>query len=232
VHDYGVPPLSNQKPGPVPLRDCVVSQCVDDLGGFFPHEQEGGIDSLDSRVLTAQYVNGTVVTALDTAMQVNSNLQAGFEWFTLGANGASSGLQRQGYVGVAEGNAIFPTIATNKSGRGYVGFTIAGANWFPTAGYTTWSNGPGSSLHVAGAGAAPEDGFGEYAAFNAGQTDPPTASPRWGDYGYAAWDGSRFFVANEYIAHSCTFAQFTKDFTCGGTRTFYGNFSTHVQRLS
>jgi hypothetical protein len=232
VRAYGVPPLSNQKAGPVPLRDCVDTQCVDDLGGPYPPEQEGGLDSLDSRVLTAQYVNGTLVSALDTAVQVKSNLQAGFEWFTVNANGASSTLSRDGYVGVAQGNAVFPAIATDKTGRGYVGFTLAGANWYPTAGYTTWSNGPGSTLHVAAPGAAPEDGFCEYLAFNCADTDPPGIRPRWGDYGYAAWDGSRFFVANEYIAHSCSFARFTQDFTCGGTRSFYGNFSTHVQRLS
>jgi hypothetical protein len=55
--------------------------------------------------------------------------------------------------------------------------------------------------------------------------------PRWGDYGYAAWDGRRFFVANEYIANGCSYSEFVQDFTCGGTRTFYGNFSTHIQKL-
>lgn len=228
---YGIPPLSNQKPGPVPLRDCIVVQCVDDLGGPYSPEQEGGLDSSDTRPLTAVYANGAIYSALDTAMQVKGNLQAGFQWFRINAAGSKSTLPNHGYVGVNQGNAIYPAIATNRSGSGYVGFTIAGANWYPSAGYTTWSSGPGSALHVAGAGAAPEDGFCEYLAFNCAATDPPGIRPRWGDYGYAAWDGSDFFVANEYIAHRCTYSEFVKDFTCGGTRTFYGNFSTHVQRL-
>ena len=230
--DYGIPPLSNQKPGPVPLRDCIVAQCAEGLGGPYTPEQEGGLDSSDTRPMTAVYVNGTVVSALDTAMQVSGNLQAGFEWFTIRAAGASSSIRHQGYVGVEKGNATYPAIATDRSGNGYVGFTLAGASWFPSAGYTTWSSRPGSALHVAAAGAAPEDGFCEYLAFNCANTDPPGIRPRWGDYGYAAWDGHRFFVANEYIAHSCTFRTFNKDFTCGGTRTPYGNFSTHIQRLS
>jgi hypothetical protein len=60
----------------------------------------------------------------------------------------------------------------------------------------------------------------------------PQIRPRWGDYGYAAWDGTQFFVANEYIAHSCNFTTFDNNTTCGGTRTFYGNFSTHIARLA
>jgi hypothetical protein len=228
---YGVPPLSNQKPGPVPLRDCIVAQCVDGLGGPYTPEQEGGLDSSDTRPLTAVYVNGTVVSALDTAMQVNGNLQAGFEWVRINAAGARSTMGGHGYVGVGQGNAIYPTIATNRSGSGYVGFTVSGAKWYPSAGYTTWSSRPASTLHIAGAGAAPEDGFCEYLAFNCGNTTTPSIRPRWGDYGYAAWDGSDFFVANEYIAHRCTYSQFATDFTCGGTRSFYGNFSTHIQKL-
>jgi hypothetical protein len=229
---YGIPPLSNQKPGPVPLRDCIVTQCADDLGGPYTPEQEGGLDSSDTRPLTAAYVNGRVISALDTAMQVNGSLQAGFEWFRVRAAGARSRMAGHGYVGVDRGNAIYPAVATNRRGRGYVGFTVAGAKWYPSAGYATWSARPGATLHLAAAGAAPEDGFCEYLAFDCANTDPPMIRPRWGDYGYAAWNGRRFFVANEYIAHRCTFSEFVNDFTCGGTRSFYGNFSTHVQSLS
>jgi hypothetical protein len=228
---YGIPPLSNQKPGPVPLRDCIAVQCVDGLGGPYTAEQEGGLDSSDTRPLTGVYVNGTVVSALDTAMQVNGNLQAGFEWMRINAAGSSSTMAGHGYVGVSKGNAIYPAITTNGSGSGYVGFTVSGANWYPSAGYTTWGSRPGSTLNIAAAGAAPEDGFCEYLAFNCAGTDTPSIRPRWGDYGYAAYDGHNFFVANEYIAHRCTYSQFAKDFTCGGTRSFYGNFSTHIQKL-
>jgi hypothetical protein len=229
---YGIPPLSNQKPGPVPLRDCIATQCVDDLGGPYTPEQEGGLDSSDTRPMTAQYVNGTVVSALDTAMQVDGSLQAGFQWFRINAAGSSSRVAGHGYVGVKGGNATYPAVATDRSGNGYVGFTISGDKWYPSAGYTGWSSRPGHVLHVAGMGAAPEDGFCEYLAFNCANTTPPGIRPRWGDYGYAAWDGKSFYVANEYIAHRCTFSRFVKDFTCGGTRSFYGNFSTHIQKLS
>ncbi len=232
VGSYGIPPLSNQKAGSVPLRDCLVVECEDGLGGPYSNEQEGGLDSSDTRLMTAVYANGTVTAALDTAMQVSGNVQAGFEWFTIHASGGDSTLSGNGYVGVAHGNVTYPAIATDPSSNGYVGFTLTGDSWYPSAGYSTWSARPGAAVHIAGAGAAPEDGFCEYLAFNCADTKQPSIRPRWGDYGGAAWDGRRFFVANEYIAHSCTFSRFVTDHTCGGTRTFYGNFSTHIQRLS
>jgi hypothetical protein len=229
---YGIPPLSNQKVGPVPLRDCLTVACVAAIAEPYSSEHEGGLDSSDSRILTAVYVNGSLVSALDTVMQVGRDVQAGFVWFNIRVGGTKSGLTRQGYVGVAHGNVIYPAITSNPTGRGYIGFTLSGDNFYPSAGYLKWSNRPGAAVHIAAAGAAPQDGFCEYLAFNCAGTEPvPSVRPRWGDYGAAAWDGRRFFLANEYVAHRCPYSQFVKDFSCGGTRTFYGNFSTHLQRL-
>jgi hypothetical protein len=232
VPSYGIPPLSNQKPGPVPLRDCLTVRCRDALHSDpYAPEQEGGLDSSDTRILTAMYTSGTLHTALDTAMIVSGNVHAGAEWFVINANGSNSSLRKAGYAGVANGNVTYPAIATNLNGVGYVGMTLAGNYWFPSAVYVPWSNGMGSTTFIGGPGKAPEDGFCEYLYFNCAGTPSPGIRPRWGDYGYAAWDGSKFYLANEYIAHSCTFTQFNNDTTCGGTRTFYGNFSTHIQVL-
>ena len=57
--------------------------------------------------------------------------------------GNSSRLNRQGYTGVARGNVIYPAIVTNTSGRGYVGYTLTGDSWYPSAGYSFWSDPPG-----------------------------------------------------------------------------------------
>jgi hypothetical protein len=229
--DYGIPPMSNQKPGPTPLKDCLNVGCVNINDQYAP-EEEGAFDSSDTRMLTAGYANGSVYGALDTAMLVNGNVKAGFEWFQV--NVANPPLSvRSGYVGVGGQNVTYPAIATDPNGQGYLGVTLAGDNYYPSAAYMSWdSNGPGSSVYVSGLGKAPEDGFCEYLYFNCAQTPTPQIRPRWGDYGYAAWDGTQFFVANEWIAHSCDFATFDNDHTCGGTRTFYGNFSTHIARLA
>lgn len=233
VGDYGLPPLSNQKAGPVPLRDCLTVGCVDGLNDQYAPEQEGGFDSSDTRMLTAGYANGRVFGALDTALQVAGNVEAGVEYFSVNVTRSTPSLIGNGYVGVAHNNVSYPAIATDKSGHGYYGVTLSGDNHYPSAAYGTWQpSGPGSAIRVAAAGQAPEDGFCEYLYFNCGQTATPSIRPRWGDYGYAAWDGTEFFVANEYIAHSCSFSEFNADHTCGGTRTFYGNFSTRITKLA
>jgi hypothetical protein len=232
VTPYGLPALANQRPGPVPLRDCLTVGCRPGINDQYAPEQEGGLDSSDTRPLTAGYAGGMLYGALDTAMQVNGNVKSGFEWFEVNITNWSPKLSGNGYVGVAGQNVIYPAIATNPQDAGYLGVTLVGDNYYPSAAYMTWSHGPGSSLYVSGLGQAPEDGFCEYLYFNCAGTPTPQIRPRWGDYGYAAWDGSNFFVANEYIAHSCTFAEFNADSSCDGTRTFYGNFSTHITRLA
>jgi hypothetical protein len=228
---YGIPPLSNQEPGPVPLRDCLNTSCAGFVDPYTP-EQEGGLDSSDTRMLTAVYAAGHVYSALDTAMLVSGNVHAGPAWFDMTTQRAESTLAGQGYLGATDANLIYPSIATDPSGTGYAGMTLAGKNYYPSAAYAVFDGGFGPRVNVAGAGAAPEDGFCEYLYFNCAGTPTPAIRPRWGDYGAAAWDGSQFYVANEYIAHSCDFATFVQDYTCGGTRTFYGNFSTHIAVLS
>jgi hypothetical protein len=229
---YGVPPLSNQKAGPVPLRDCLVVDCGDQGTDPLTPEQEGSLDSSDTRMLSAVFVGGTVVSLLDTAVSVRNNVQAGVAWVRYRV-GQPPSIAAQGYVGTAGQNLIYPALATDTRGRGYVGITLAGRDWFPSAGYLAWNrSGPGNSVHLAAKGAAPEDGFCEYLFFNCAGTPIPQIRPRWGDYGAAAWTGANFFLGNEYIAHRCDFKRFAADPTCGRTRTFFGNFSTHIQRLA
>jgi len=83
-------------------------------------------------------------------------------------------------------------------------------------------------VHIAAEGKGPQDGFSGYNAFGA----PPR--PRWGDYGAAAPDGNSVWLASEYIAQTCTLAQYmTAPFgSCGGTRVSLGNWATHVSRVT
>jgi hypothetical protein len=227
---YGVPPLSKQKPGPTPLLDCLQTTKCFGFGNPYEHNEFGSLDSSDSRILSSVYSNGHVITELDTAMDVAGNVQAGFAWFDIAAQGTTSHVSHQGYVGNRGNNVIFPAMATNPAGDGVVGVTLVGNRWYPSHAYLRWNGTDLGGIKVAAAGKAPEDGFCEYAAFSCAA--PHVPRPRWGDYGAATWDGHNFYVANEYIAHRCSFDRFMAgNHTCGGTRTFFGNFSTHIQRL-
>ena len=109
-----------------------------------------------------------------------------------------------------------------------------GEDYHPSAGYVTIdSNGTVGPIHVAAPGVGVDDGFTSYKAFVG---DPPRT--RWGDYGAAVTDGSSIWIASEYIAQTCTYAQFYPSppnpagfGSCGATRTSLANWSTRVSRL-
>jgi len=232
---YAVPPVSGQKAGPTPLRDCLVVSCFG-VGSPTLPDAENGLDSSDTRVLAAWYADGKVLGALDTALTVAGNVQAGVAWFAVDPAGpAGAGgpvVSAQGYLGVAHDNVIFPTLATDPAGTGVLGLTLVGDDHFPSAAYTGWRT-PGGPTRVSVVrnGRAPADGFCEYSFFNCAGTTTPTSRPRWGDYAAAAFDGDSIYLATEDIASSCSYSTFSADPTCGGTRSYYGNFSTQLSRL-
>jgi hypothetical protein len=224
---YGVPPFSEQKQGPTPLRDCLVIKCLPGFGPS-PGEVEGPIDSGDSRIYNTWFADGRVWGALATIVQVGGNIQAGSAWFSFRPSGT---VASQGYVAVTGNNVIYPGIATLPDGTGAMGFTLVGDQWFPSAGYSLIDDGRVQGVYVAAAGRGPEDGFCEYVFENCAGTEPPMARPRWGDYPAAQAYGGSIWFANEYIAQSCTFEEWLADFTCGRTRGLIANWATRVSRV-
>jgi hypothetical protein len=82
-------------------------------------------------------------------------------------------------------------------------------------------------VQVAAAGPGPWDGFTSYVVFGSGR-------PRWGDYRATAVDGKNIWIASEYVAQTCTYAQYLLSPVgqCGGTRGALGNWSTHISKLT
>ena len=227
---YGVPPLSEQKAGPVPLRDCVITVCLEGIGPSPVREVEGPLDSNDSRMQQTWLAGGRLYGALDTIANVAGNIKAASAFFVV--NPVAKALTRQGYVGVAGNNVNYPAIAVLPNGKGVMAFTLVGGNRFPSAAYASLSGGGNvGAVHVAGRGVGPQDGFSEYVFFNGAGTDPPSARPRWGDYSAAVTAGGNLWFASEWIGQRCTFTQYLADTTCGGTRGALGNWSTRLSRL-
>lgn len=231
---YGVPPLSEQKVGPVPLRDCILTNCNDILGaGIKPPRQqpEGPLDSNDSRMQQVYYSGGRLYGALDSVMRVNGTLQAGIAWFAVkpGTTAGSSTVARQGYVGVAANNVNYPALAVLPDGTGAMAFSLVGHDYYPTAAYTLFGPSGAGAVQIGARGRAPQDGFSEYQAF----ADPgQPARPRWGDYSAAVTDGSSIFMGTEYIESRCSFSQFRTDMTCDGTRAPLINWATRIYQVT
>ncbi|MBV9953375.1 MAG: hypothetical protein JO291_15585 [Acidimicrobiia bacterium] len=226
---YGVPPFSEQKQGDVPLRDCIVSNCHPNAVGGPANEVEGPIDSSDSRMFNTWYANGRIWGSLSTIVQVGGNIQAGAAWFSLTPSGS---VAHQGYLATTGNNVIYPGIATLADGRGAMAVNVVGRNWFPTAAYALVDGSGVHGIHVAAAGRDPQDGFCEYDFENCAVSDPPAKRPRWGDYPAAQASGNSIWIANEYIAHACTFQQWRSDFSCDGTRGLSANWSTRVSKVT
>jgi hypothetical protein len=223
---YGVPPLSEQKGGSVPLRDCLLVTCLAGIGPS-PGEVEGPLDSLDSRMQQTWFANGRLYGAFGTIANVAGNIKAAIAWVVV--DPFSPRITSQGYVGVAGNNVTMPAVAVMPNGKGALAFTLVGTRHFPSAGYVAVNGGRVSgNVHVAGRGAGPQDGFCEYTFFNCAGTDPPHNRPRWGDYGAAVTQGDSLFIASEWIGQTCTFSTYVQDTTCGATRTALANWSTRL----
>src|SRR4029077_17810570 len=191
------------------------------------NEVESHLDSNDTRMQQTWYVNGQLWGATDTAVWVNGELKAGIAWFMVepkinGSGKVEGQVKKQGYIALAGNNLTYPAIAMGANGKGVIAFPAVGDTYYPSAGYVTINaSGSVGPIHIAAAGAGPDDGFTSYKAFVG---NPPRT--RWGDYGAAVTDGSSIWIASEYIAQTCTYAQYypnppsPADFgSCGMTRT-------------
>ena len=140
-------------------------------------------------------------------------------------------LSKQGVLALAGNNLTYPTVGVARNGRGVLGFTLVGNDYYPSAAYASLDDKVGAGdIHIAAAGADAQDGFSGYWAFKGTRAAP---RPRWGDYGAAAVDGNNVFVASEYIAHACNYATYkTTGGTCGNTRGPLGNWATRITKLS
>jgi hypothetical protein len=245
VGRYAIPPKSDQQSGDFPLGQCIndtttvitslgppFTGCWRALFGTEPAHDEviSHLDSNDTRMQQVVYANGKVWGALDTALTVGGVNKAGIEYFiakpSTDALGNVVGTAKSGYLGLANNNLTYPAVGVTASGRGVMAFTVVGADYHPSAGYAPLDAIVGAGdVHVVADGVGVDDGFTSYKAFVG---NPPRT--RWGDYGATAIVGNTIWMASEYIAQTCTLAQYVSPpfGSCGGTRASLGNWATRL----
>jgi hypothetical protein len=227
VNSYYPPPASDQKAGSVPLADCLnLTACAKVVLGTPDRykEYEFAFDSSDTRMLQSAYANGKLWGALDTAVDVGGVTKAGVAYYVV--DPGSNALVKQGTLVVAGNNITYPALGVTSAGKAVMALSLSGADYYPSAAYLRLDDVPGnpaSDVTVVGAGQGPDDDFSGYRGFLYNR-------PRWGDYGAASVVGDTVWIASEYIAQTCTLAQYTAApfGTCGNTRTALANWSTHV----
>jgi hypothetical protein len=244
VTTYGIPPKADQKPGDIPLGQCVNDTTLPTPAGpgcwrFLlaaepAHDEvQSRLDASDARMQQVMFANGKVWGALGTAVNVGGADKAGVAFYVvrprIDASHLSGSIIRQGQFGMANNHLTYPAVGVTASGRGVIAFTLVGADHYPSAAYASLSANAGAGpVQVAREGLGPSDGFTSYKAFVG---DPPRT--RWGDYGAAAVDGTSIWIGSEYIGQTCTFTQYVAApfGSCGGTRTSLGNWYTRISLI-
>jgi hypothetical protein len=208
-------------------------------------------DSSDTRMQQVMYAKGKLWGAWGTALTVGGSNRAGIEWAiarpSIVGGSVSGSVLLTGYLGAAGHDFTYPALGVTAAGKGVIAFTATGNALNPSAAYAsidalagvgTWA------IAGAGTGAAQDDGFTSYKAFVG---NPPRT--RWGDYGAAAVDGNKIWIASEYIAGACDYTDWGGPFftggsgdnllgTCGGAshgpgvRSALANWSTRISMLT
>jgi len=237
VLTYAVPPRATQKAGDRPLSQCIADTvifptCNTTVAGIASHNNatfgppNGSLNANDSRFGQVMYANGKLWGALGTAITISGQVRAGVAYYVV--NPSSNKLVLQGQSGLASTDLTYPTVGVTDSGRGIVSFTLTGDNDYPSAAFAPLDAKVGmGDVAVAQAGAGPWDGFTSYVVFGSGR-------PRWGDYGATAVLGQSIWAASEYVAQTCTYAQYLvpPQGQCGGSRAPLGNWSTHLSQIT
>ena len=208
---YGQPPDAEQKAGPTPLLDLEAQG----LEGVKSVEHLELLAGNDDRMNEVKYAAGTLWGDVNTVVKnANGNVNVGIAWFAVHptiVNGAVDGtLVNQGYVAVNRANALFGAIAANNDGDAAMAFTLSGTGYYPSAAWVSLgANGATSDVHVAAAGAGPEDGFTGYVI------EGGAGTARWGDYHAATADeAGNLWLSVEYIPNA--------------PRTLFANWGTRV----
>ena len=241
---YAAPGFAQQQNGPMPLLACVNTPAC--IGVRYPNIKAPSVlDPGNSGKVYGAWLHegdvylttGTPLTGSGAAWYNTNNgawkaikQRTGVAWFVLSpadaGAGLTSSLEGNGYLAVQGANLTYPSIVVGPTGAGAIGATLVGPSYFPSAAVARFAPGGAPTVvQITGQGAGPNDGF---TATGEGDYDP-----RWGDYGAATVtpDGTMWF-ASEYTPSSCSVAEFNVDTTCGYTRTFYANWSTHITAIA
>ena len=228
---YQIPPPSTQRPGDLPLGECLnMEPCISAFGAPPSPQGLSVVDSLDGRMLGTWFADGDLWFSLGTAVEVGGQDQAGILYGAIEPlfnQGKLRGkVEAQEYLAVNGNNLIMPSVGVDANGHGYLAFTLVGPDHFPSAAVAKVSLGRSASkVSIVESGVGPQDGFSGYWIGG--------PRPRWGDYSYVGVDeDGDVWAAVEYIAQTCTFGEWIGgDLTCGGTRGAFANFATQVMEL-
>lgn len=124
------------------------------------------------------------------------------EWFILDAdhtNPQSVTIDNQGAVSNPSDAFLYPDVAVDGEGNGFMLFSVSGADFYPSPGYIAFDKHDGAtgSALLPAQGVNDEDGFTCYAPY--GVLGSNNSDCRWGDYSMGVAYNNRIFMGAEYV---------------------------------
>ncbi len=184
---YSIPPPATQKAGPIPFGRTVGALVAQPVDSGFEIQQN------------VTFAKGTLYVQMVTGLKAGGGAtRAGLAWVVLRPTPRTAGIAvkklSNGYV-AAKAQLLYPSIAVNPSGVGWMAFTVAGANHYPSAAYIRFLGVKGAvgPIHIAKAGTTPLDDFTCYP----GSGNGPTC--RFGDYSASQFFNGRSYMGVEYV---------------------------------
>ncbi len=215
-----------------------LGQCLRDItcgpplfrGAYNPATVEGKLNPDDTRMMQTVFAEGKVTGALNTFVNVGGLDKDGIAYFSVNPHNVApyyGTLYKQGYVAAANNNVMYPATTLLPTGKGEMGVTLVGTDYYPSAAYVDFDLNlavPDHAIHIAHLGDGPQDGFSEYPDIS--------PRPRWGDYATGVVVGHSIWLANEDIHQTCTYDEWLgSNFRCGNTRTLLANWSNQITRV-
>jgi hypothetical protein len=191
----------------------------------------GPIDSGDDRMrdtMMTTLANGSKI--MWGGLGTDTGGRAGVMLFgiNLGSSLSTTSLARTWTIHNPSNDLQFPAVSIFDSGLVLAAYSVSGSALRPSAAYSVFSTTMApAAIQIANQGMGLQDGFTQYV--------PLTGfyRPRWGDYSGAATMGNSIYFTSEFIpVPNCSLSQFLIDDTCGGTRTFFANWGTSLNRAT
>jgi hypothetical protein len=197
--------VSSQAYAPPPNARTPAGRCTGDICAAGGEPTTGVVSANDDAMQEVQYINGQLVGALDTSVNVagDAGARAGVAWFVVkpsvsgGVVSSATHVVRQGYIAQQGEYLLFPHINMTPNGAMAVVFGLGGPSTYMSAAYAAAAPGAGfGSVHLAGAGVAPDNGFVGTAPFG--------GVARWGDYsnGQIIPGTNTLWLATQYIPNN------------------------------
>ncbi len=193
---YGRPPNARQPAG---------------TGNFQPQT----IGTKDDRMNQVVYAAGKLYGGVNTILGSGSTARAGIAYFVVTPSvteqKVSAVLSSQGFVSASGRDVYYPSIGVNNSGKGLIGYTLSGPDYFPSAAYSLLdSTGFQGPIVISKAGTGPQDGFTGAGA---------NRVSLWGNYSSSYADE----LGNVWFAAECI---------PNMQRTVMANWGTYITRVT